>query len=89
MTTEEPPSKDQSQAPKELTDKVAALKQLINIHDLLSVSTFEGHRCERVSEGMKFITILHKQLLDEATKHPQAHLVPNLLKKEPIEDTLG
>lgn len=64
-------SEQNTTIPQELTDKVKALKQLINVHDLLNQGQFPGHANKRIAEGLEFIAALHKQLLGEINEHPE------------------
>lgn len=67
------------EVPKDLQDKVEALKQLINVHDLLNQAQFPGHFSKRVTEACDFIAEIHKQAVEEAKNHPDVALIPGLL----------
>lgn len=65
---------------KELKDKVSALKQIINCHDLLNQGQYPGFHNKRIAEGLEFLAALHKQMLEDVQADPQAHLIPELLQ---------
>lgn len=65
---------------QELQDKVKALKQIINCHDLLNQGQFSGFHNKRIGEGLEFLAALHKQMMDDVQADPQAHLIPELLQ---------
>ena len=67
-------------APQDLQDKVKALKQIINCHDLLNQGQFAGFNNKRIGEGLNFLSELHKQLIVEAQAHEKAYLIPELIQ---------
>ncbi len=64
--------------PEDLMQKLAAMKNVVNAHELIAVSSFPGGSAERVLLAIKFLTALHEQILKEAKQHDKAHLVPEL-----------
>jgi len=64
-----------------LVDKCKALKQLINVHDLLNQGQFPGYHNKRIGEALDFVQSLHKQLLAEAQEHPQSNKIAELIQK--------
>lgn len=56
----------------ELTDKINALKAITTVHSLLGVGMFQHRHSEALSESIKFMEALHKQVMDEALLHPDS-----------------
>lgn len=76
-------SNDSVKIPDDLNQKLQALKNVVNAHELLSLSSFPGSHAERIFVALQFLTALHDQLLKEARQHDSAHLVEGLLETSP------
>lgn len=68
-------------ATKEIEEKVEALKQLVNIHDLVMRGRHDGFMHKRIGEADKFISSLHKKLMQEVENHPMKELAKEILTK--------
>ena len=69
--------------PEDLKLKIAAIKSLVSIHDLLNRGSFEGFLAERVLGALAFIGSLQTQMVEEAKLHECAHLVEGLTESLP------
>ena len=66
--------------PADLEQKVNALKALVSVIKLLNeVGHFPHTERIRLEQSIAFVGGLHKQMFDEAQKHPQAFMVDGLL----------
>jgi hypothetical protein len=63
---------------QDLTEKVGAIRALITINELLHRGMFFGATSKSVSASIEFVNSLHKQLVTEAKKHPDASLIEGL-----------
>jgi hypothetical protein len=69
--------------PKDLQDKINALKALVSINDLLATSKHEGYKSKRLEEAFAFIASLHSQLLADVKSHPDAEkALPELFQSK-------
>jgi hypothetical protein len=75
---------EQNQAVKQpaqdLVDKVQATKALVTTHSLLGIGMFQHRHSEALQQSIDFLAALHKQILTECLKHPDANLVPDLVE---------
>lgn len=80
---QEPSVPQPPQVPQDLQEKVAGIRALAQVHNLLGKGTYTVNAHEAVKQSLAFIESLHQQLVDEALQHPQVDTVPELsnLKK--------
>lgn len=64
--------------PKDLQASLSSLKAIKQTHNLLQSGSFPFGFNDAIVSSLAFLESLHKQLVDEAIKHPQADLVPEL-----------
>jgi len=69
---------NQPTLPKDLDDQVKALRAIATTHNLLDSGRFTHQELPLIITSLKFLRSLHKQVLDSASIHPDAHLVPEL-----------
>lgn len=63
---------------QELLDKVQSLKALVNCHSLIKEGAYPFIAHGTVHASLNFLETLHKTVLEDALKHPDAMLVPKL-----------
>lgn len=69
-----------AEVPKDLADKVGALKALATTHNLLQEASFRSSFLPAVQDSLSFLKILHQQMQDECLAHPDCDKVEDLKK---------
>ena len=69
---------DVSSLSEDLQKQINALKSLSQVHYLLQNGSYSLGYMPLVGQSVTFVESLHKQLIEEATKHPEASNVPEL-----------
>ena len=74
----------ESTLPKDLADKWGSVQAIATTHHCLQKGAFTRDYLPLVNASALFIQKLHEQSVEDALKHPQAALIPELmeLKKE-------
>ncbi len=75
--------------PPELKLKWDAIQAVATTFNMLDKGTYTHHYWAAVKESLKFVAKLHENMVEEALKHPQAHMIPELkeyLKEGKKED---
>ena len=60
----------------QFTEKLTSLKQLTNIHNVLTTGLFNCKDFKNVADGAIFIAALHKELAEDLMTHPEAETHP-------------
>lgn len=74
--------------PKDLQDKWGAVEAVATVHGLLQKGMFPYNCMTIVGASLEFIARLHENTVNEALKHPQSDLIPQLkaLKEQAATD---
>lgn len=80
QTMQESQEKQEVNLPEELKDKLSAIKALVTVHSLLGVGMFQHRHTPQLTESLKFLESLHKQVMEEALQHPDADKAPELVE---------
>lgn len=64
----------------ELQDKLRAIKALALVYELLCKGMHPVGSSDAIKQSLEFIKSLHTQILDDASKDQDAHLVPELVQ---------
>lgn len=67
-----------SAIPKDLEDKWGAVQAVATAHNLLHKGLYTHDYATAVKASLGFLLELHKQTVEDALKHPLAHLIPEL-----------
>jgi len=68
------------EVPKDLADKFGAVTAVATAHKLLQEGHFTYAHRNAVGVSLAFLEELYATCLDEAGKHPDAHLIPQIAK---------
>lgn len=68
----------QKEIPEDLKNSFKSIQLLVNVHDLLLDGRYGYHQLKVLDQSLKFIEQIHKNALEAALKHPDAHLIPQL-----------
>lgn len=64
--------------PKDLQDKMGAVQACATAFTCIDKACLPHNYAEAVKASLQFLMKLHEQTVEEALKHPQAHMVPEL-----------
>lgn len=73
--------------PKDLQDQFSAVKACATALSLFDLGSFSPRHLEHIPSTMAFLSKLYEQTLDQALKHEQAHMIPEL--KQAMEQKNG
>ena len=76
QSTEAAPA--QPEIPKDLQDKLGAVRALAACFNLLQRGSFTVEFHQQCALSLQFLQALHQQALGDACSHPKASLVPEL-----------
>lgn len=65
-----------------LLDQVQSLQALVTCNSLIQFGLYPYEQRLMVQQALGFIQTLHKSVLDEALKHPQANKIPKLVEEK-------
>lgn len=64
--------------PKDLQDKWGAVQAVATTHSLLQKGMFPFNCMSILKASLEFVAKLHENTVEDALKHPQAHLISEL-----------
>lgn len=71
-------AESQPTIPQDLQEKISALRAIALTHKLLNSGAFPVSAHDGVKLSIEFLTALHTQMMEEASKHPSSSLIPEL-----------
>lgn len=83
-----PPKKSTKVVPKDLQDKMGAIEACATAFNLIDKGHFTHAYHNHVKAALAFLMKLHETCLEEALKHPQAHMIDalkDLMKEKKAE----
>jgi hypothetical protein len=75
--------------PKELSDKWGAVQACSNVHHLLQKGHFEHKYAKLIDVSLEFLGKLHENCIEEALKHPDADLIPELKEVRELKEKVA
>ncbi len=64
--------------PQDLKDKWGSITSIATACNCLDIGTFQHKYATVVRESIAYLAKLHETLVEDALKHPQAHMIPEL-----------
>lgn len=75
-----PQTKEVKVIPKDLETKWGAVQACSTTLALFDQGYFSPRHAQHIPASMAFLAKLHEQTLEDALKHPEAHMIPELKK---------